>query len=122
MKLDMLAQILDLDGKPIENDSLSAGKSGAGSGVVTLTLRDVLVTALSAPGEGYAQETPEAKFKRGMLAVQAHTKSVLDVSAEDAAMMKRLVAAAYAPLVVYRVHLALDGNDMAPELNRLQVA
>jgi len=112
MKLNMKAPIIGFDGVPLEQDFTAADGKKQKRPVV---LRDIIITALNTPGPRYMEETPEEKFKRGFLCIEAHTKDEIDVSAEEAAMMKRCVAAGYAPLLVYRAHLALDGKDMNPE-------
>lgn len=113
MKLNMKAPIIGFDGVQMEQEFTKSDGKKEQRGVV---LRDILITALMSPGPRYAEESAEEKFKRGFLSVEAHTKDELEVSAEDAALMKRCVAAGYAPVLVYRAHLALDGKDMNPEL------
>ncbi len=112
MKLDMTAPLVGFDGLPLEQDFIGSDGKKAKRPVV---LRDVIITALNSPGPRYAEESVEEKFKRGFLSVEAHTKSEIEVTVEDAAMMKKLVAASFAPLLVYRAHLALDGREMNPE-------
>lgn len=118
MKLDTTAVIRDLDGDPVEMDRQP---TEVGAPLKVVTLKHVLVTALSTPqGDQYRQETAEVKFRRGFLALQIHTNPTVELTAEDVVMLKKLVADSYAPLVVYRAHLALEGKDMNPELPSCQ--
>lgn len=114
MRIDTTEVIRDLDGDPVEMDQPKPTEVGERPKAVTL--KHVLVTALSTPqGDQYRQEAPEVKFRRGFLALQIHTNDEVELSAEDVVMLKNLVAASYAPLVVYRAHLALEGKNMNPE-------
>lgn len=123
--LNMLAVINGPSGEPIKKTRQVQLPNGDVAHVETeevVTLRDVVVTALTTPGPRYVEEPQEEKNRRGLLAVQAFSSAVLDVTVEDAAMLKRLVSVGYQPVIVYRASLALEGKDMNPEAPKAAAA
>ncbi len=103
MKVNFGAPITDLKGEIIKQQD---GKM--------FTLGKVAVEALSATykdeAEAKAQLSGEEKVKRFKLAVAAVGEEVVDVSAEDIAVIKKLIAKGYPPLVVGRAYEILEAG------------
>lgn len=91
MKIDFSKDILDLDGKPTE-----------------LKLDAVSKTALLASYPDEQNLSGDEKVKRFQLALKIAPKEV-DVSVEDAALIKKLIAKGYATLVTARAWEILEG-------------
>jgi hypothetical protein len=93
---DFTKPLLDLEGKPI----LAAN--------IPLTLGEAVATALLA---NYADEqnlSGEEKVKRFLLAVKVHNATELGLTSDEITLIKKLVAKAFAPLVVGRIWAILD--------------
>ena len=100
--LDFNQEIKDGEGQVIEVDKKP------------LTLGRAAATALFANLPGDDKASAEEKFKRGMLALKVRGGGDLAVTAEEIALMKKAVAAAYGPLIVARVWPMLDAAEVAP--------
>lgn len=61
--------------------------------------------ALSAPEQGLA---PEESLKRGQLAFNVYTSKAAQLTVDELAMIKRLIAKAYGPIIVARAFPLLD--------------
>lgn len=70
-----------------------------------LTLGMVSMRALSAPEQGLA---PEESLKRGQLAFNVYTSKAAQLTVDELAMIKRLIARAYGPIIVARAFPLLD--------------
>ena len=112
MKLTVTKAILGFDSEPLTRDEKKLQADGSTKVEAgPLLLRHVLVTALNAPGPRYQEETVEEKFRRGFLAIEIHVKDEVELTAEDVAMMKKLVALGWAPVIVYRANQILEQRD-----------
>lgn len=103
--LDLTKEIVRLDGKPFEDQ---AGKP------VQTTIGDILQKSLVGqyPDEMGAGGAPplsgEEKFKRWQLAARISGAKSIDLSAEETALLKKLVGKAYAVEVVGPAFILLD--------------
>lgn len=98
MKVDFSLPITGLDGKPVKE------------GDVDLTFAIVAASALllNYPDE---QNLPgKEKVERFKLAEKAYAGGSQSISVEEAALLKRLIAKAYAPLVVGRAYEIVDAD------------
>lgn len=93
MNIDFSAVILDIEGKPT--------KDGAEK---DLTLGAVSCTALLAQYADEQSLSGDEKVKRFRLAEAAVKGGVQDIKVEDAALLKKLLAKAFGPLVVGRAY------------------
>lgn len=93
MKIDFSKPIADLDGKPVED----------------LTLRVVALNALMAMLPDEQRLPGDKKVERFALAMRVNAGGEVDVSAEDAALMKDLIGKVYGALVVGRAYEMLNG-------------
>jgi hypothetical protein len=96
---DFTALITDIDGAAIEDGT--ADKK-------PFTLGDAAVKALVTPYPDEPNLAAEEKFKRAELAFRIRNKPDLVMSAEETAMVKKLIGKAYAPIVVFRAWPMLD--------------
>lgn len=96
--VDFKAPILSIDGKPIP---VSAEDK------TPLTLGKIAQDALIAPTLPNDQPTPEEKGRRFWLAMKIHDGATA-LTAEEVALIKKVVGLAYGPLVVGRVSEMLD--------------
>jgi len=94
MNIDMTQMITGIDGKPLADDA---------------TLRKVCIEALWNPLKGDENASAEQKTKCAMLAIRIGDKEVVDLSAEEVALIKDRVNRAYPhPGIVARAHALLD--------------
>jgi hypothetical protein len=96
-QIDFDAAITDLDGKP---EMLDGGR--------TMTLRIASEVALLSNFPDEPALATEAKSERFWLAERIHRPGAADLSAEEVALLKRLIGKAYPPLVVGRAIQLLD--------------
>lgn len=99
MKIDFSQQMCDIDGTPISNDK--------DDGAATLGL--ISVNALLAAFADEQALPGTDKVRRYELARKVRKGGVVEVTAEDAALIKQLIGKAYAPLVVGQAWGMLDG-------------
>lgn len=92
MKIDFSAAITDLDGKPIAD----------------LVLSRMATDALLMPFPDERDLSGEEKITRFKLAQRIHGKEDADLSVEEVALLKRLIAKAYATLACARAWELLD--------------
>ena len=102
-EVDFSSHIRDLDVKPVPSCAADTAKCHA-----PLTLSHVSEMALLSPADSREQPSADEKAKRFELAVKLHAGGKLSLTVEDAALLKRLIGAAYAPLVVGRANEILD--------------
>lgn len=100
LAVDFSQPILGADGKPI--------MAGGGKDAQTTTLGSICASALFASYPDEQNLSGEDKVKRAALAMKLYNGGEVSLSAEETALVKRLVAKAYAPLVVYRSWSMLD--------------
>lgn len=93
MKLDVTPSIKNIDGSPLSDAA---------------QLRTVIVNALLATFPDELNLSGEDKIKRYELALAVQGNDVVSLKVEDAALVKKLVAKAFAPLVVGQVWRALE--------------
>jgi hypothetical protein len=94
--IDFTRVIVDLDGKPLQN----AG--------VDMTLGETATHALLAHYEGERNLGDDEKLKRFLLAAKIRQAKDAKLTADEIALIKKLVAKAFAPLVVGRVWEIID--------------
>jgi len=98
MKVDFSKVILDLKGEPVKD------------GEKDFTLGDVAQNALLMPYPDEKELDGKAKVERFMIATTAALGGEQDISAEDVALIKKLIAKAYGPLVVGRSYQIIEGK------------
>lgn len=96
MKIDLSAPIKDL-----ANDFIKDGDKD-------LVLSAICCSALLTPDPKEGEVSPEEKIKRFRLATKIYDGGLQDLSAEDVAMLKKLIGRAFPPLVVGRAFDILD--------------
>jgi len=101
-EIDFSELITDQDGVQIM-DCAGVGCSGP-----PLTLGIVSLRALTAQFDDDKNLSGEDKFKRGELALRVYKGGVIDLTAEDIATIKKLVAKGYGPLIVVKAWMMLD--------------
>ena len=102
-EVDFSAVITDADNAPVID---CAGSDCAGK--PPLTIGKLAMRALTASFEDERNLSGEEKFKRGQLAMRVYDGGKVALSAEDTALIKRLVAKGYGPMVVLRAWPLLD--------------
>lgn len=107
--------LLDIDGAPITDDFIPNARrckieqfKEHADQCDTLTLGRAVQHALLASYPDEQNLAGEEKWKRGKLALQISKGGAFDLSAEDTATAKRLVAKLYGPLVVMTTWPLLD--------------
>jgi len=106
--IEFSAIITDADGAPILD---CVGNNCTGP---PLTLGGVALRALTAQFEDERNLSGEEKFARGELALRVHKGGRIDVSAEDIATIKKLIAKGYGPLIVIRAWSMIDPSGQSP--------
>ena len=98
MKINFDTPLKDFDGKPIK---INADTDG--------TLANVCVEALmaAAPGE---TASGEEKLRRYQLASRLHAGGEVEISLEDAVLLKDLTGKVWPPIVVGQVWPIFDGD------------
>ena len=93
---DFSVALTDFNGRPLATE-----------GGPALTLREAVTTALVAP---YKDETPSGmeKVRRWQLAMKIQATHDIELTADDIALVKSLVAKAYGPMIVGQVWSILD--------------
>jgi hypothetical protein len=111
---DFSAKILDISGQPFVDDikcpADSAGKRNCGD---EATLGMVATRALLASLPDEQSLSGEDKFKRFTLAMRIKDGGEVPISAEDIALLKKLIGKVYSPLVVGRAFPLLDPGERA---------
>jgi hypothetical protein len=110
---DFSAPLLDLDGQSINDQTVNpAGqlidRVGPDGQPTSLTLGRVAIVALFGQYPDEQSLGGEEKFARGMLAMKLADARELTLTAEETAMLKKLISKAYGPLVVLRAWQMLD--------------
>lgn len=99
MKIDTRAQIYEFDGKPAKT------KSGH-----QLTLGRIMAMAFNLSGQGVPDDLKPAE--RGLLAMQCfRAEGELDLTTEEIAAVKKLIALMYPPITVAQAHALLEGKE-----------
>jgi hypothetical protein len=101
--VDFSAVLTDPDGAPII-DCVSADCAGK----PPLTLGRLALHVLTASFPDEQGLSGEEKFRRGLLAMRVYGGGKVVLNAEDTALIKRLIAKGYGPLVVLRAWPLLD--------------
>lgn len=110
MKIDFGAKLIGYDGEVVRTQERAWEKD---SPLIDMTLGIASVRALTA---GIQEERiqGEEKFKRGELARRIYNSSGdIDISVEDAAIIKKLIGAVFLPTVVEASWPILDGKGTA---------
>ena len=97
MKIETTQPLIGYDGKPLQN-----GSDGP------LTLRSVCCAALTATYQDEPNLSGEEKVRRFELARLLYREEQLDMTIEDVALLRVLVAKGYGPIVVGPAWEALD--------------
>lgn len=105
--MDFSAVLTDQDGAPIID---CAGPDCASK--PPLTLGKVAMRSLTASFEDERNLSGEEKFKRGQLAEKVYSGGSVALSAEDTALIKRLIAKGYGPLIVLKAWRLLDPTSV----------
>jgi hypothetical protein len=100
LALDLSQSLVDLDNKPILN------------GQEPITLGAVISTALLTPFPDEQNLSGEEKTKRFLLALKVHQGRDAGLTADETALIKKLVAKLYGPLIVGRVWAIIDPPSM----------
>ena len=90
MKIDFSTPITDFDGNPLEQNG-------------PLTLGRIAALALNHP----AEDQQHSALERGLLAMRVYKAGEMDLSPEDAALIRGALAAVWAPIVVAQAHALL---------------
>lgn len=100
MKVNLEAPILDLDGSPLEHPTEKS----------PLTIRKAITDSLLI---GRANDNPDGaeKFRRWELARQIHGTNEINLTAEQASMVKKLVGEIWSPGVVGPVWEAIEKGE-----------
>jgi len=96
MKINFGAEMLDLEGKPLQE----GGKA--------LTLGSVCCTVLTMVTPDSQNESGESKVKKFSLAMLAVTNQEQEITPEQFTELKGLIGKAYGPIVVARAWAILD--------------
>lgn len=107
--VDFSTVVTDADGAAVAD---CAGSDCAGK--PPLTLGRIALHALTATFEDEKNLAGEEKFKRGQFAMRVYKGDTVTLNAEDTALLKRLIAKAYGPLVVIKTWPLLDPSEKAP--------
>lgn len=101
MKIDFSSVLKGLDGKELKGD-LKGEKS--------LTLGSVCVESLMASFPDEERLSGNDKVKRFKLAQKIYNRTPVDITVEDASLIKELIGKAYGPLIVGQVWDLLENN------------
>jgi hypothetical protein len=102
--IDFAALLTDLDGQPIPD---CVGNDCANKPALTLGVIAIRCLTANFPDEEKSI-SGEEKFKRGELALRIHKDGKTSLTAEDVALLKKLVGKAYGPLIVVKTWALLD--------------
>jgi len=94
--LDFTAVLTDLDNAPLVTDQ------------IPLTLSKIATTALLTPFQDEQNVSGEEKVRRFLLATKVREATDVQLTTEEVALIKKLIAKAYAPLIVGRAYQLLD--------------
>jgi hypothetical protein len=103
-EINFAAVITDIDGTPIPD---CVGNDCANKPALTLAAIAIRCLTANFPDEEKSI-SGEEKFKRGELALRIHKDGKTSLTAEDVALLKRLVGKAYGPLIVVKTWALLD--------------
>lgn len=110
MAIDFTKALHDLDGKPMRDEIAMAAN---GETHIGLTLGRAAAHALSASFEDERNLPGEQKFERGLLACKVRDDVAAELKSEQVALIKKVIAKLYGPLVVYRAYPLLDPQEKA---------
>jgi len=100
MKLVVTQTLKQFDGTPL--------KDMVNGEAVDATVRQAVVNALMAPVEG---DDGVAKVRKYELAMRVYKEEEVDLTVEEAAIIKTAVGKSFAPIVVGQLFNLLDGKD-----------
>ncbi|SMF65992.1 hypothetical protein SAMN02982989_3429 [Xaviernesmea oryzae] len=102
MKVDFSKPILNLDGSPLEMDGKVLTLSSVATNALLMTVQD--------QPDGKRPDPDEA-VKKYALAMDIHNaKGPINLDAEEAVLLKRLIVNIYGPLVVGRAYEMIEGK------------
>jgi hypothetical protein len=104
--IDFMQPMIDLTGQPIPTSQTDK---------TPVTLGDVAATALLNSYPDERDITGDEKVKRFDLAVLAKGGKPVDLTAENVAKIKQLIAKSYGPLIVGRAYAILDPDTKAAQ-------
>ncbi len=103
MRIDVSKEILDLDGEPLKDDRKKP-----------LTIGEAMTNGLMA-AFGDEKLSGKEKLERFMLASRIHKQKEVELTAEEGALIQKLVNQCYpSPLVVAQVILEIDRKETFP--------
>lgn len=102
MRLDFSTTLLGLDGKPLKE------------GDKEVRLGEFCATALLTPYQDEKELSGDEKVKRFKIAEKIYNGGEQDLTIEEAALLKKLVAKAFAPLIVGRIYGLLESEPAKP--------
>ena len=108
MKLDVMRQLTNLDGTPLERPSRACPTCGRADESEPITLRAVATTSLLAKTQ--EQVKGDEKAKRWALAKRIEQEDAPVLDLDVLALVKRLVGEIQPPLVVGQVWAWLEGD------------
>lgn len=101
MKINVDGNVLTLDENPVRVD-------GGDGKVIDLTFKKVIVDSLLIMGQKDAEVSGEEKLKRYKLAKTISQGGEVEVTTEEASLIKSQVNKVYSPLVYGRVHELIE--------------
>lgn len=111
MKINFDRELKNIRGETLFNERLIAGSDGANEKIVdVMRLKDPCVEALLAYFADEAGLTGEEKLKRWTLAKTIAAGGEIDLPVEEIALLKRVIAKAYPPLISGQVWEILEGK------------
>jgi hypothetical protein len=113
--IDMTAPLLDDRGKPGKDCAEPAPDGKACAVSETLTLGVALSRLLFSVTDADRGLSGDQRWARGVLAAKIKDAKAVALTAEEVALIKRLVGqSTFSPLIVMQIFPALDPNDKPP--------
>jgi hypothetical protein len=113
LALDFTTPLTQLGGKPFETDGKSGPITlGSISETALLTVFPDEQDAAQKAGPAAIDEYAREKVRRYALAVKLHDKSDVTLSADEIALLKRLIGKGYPPVVAGQAWMMLDPAGM----------
>lgn len=111
MKIKVTQVLLELEGCEMATGGNLCPQCGQPLGErKPFTLRLACTRALSAVYRDEQNVSGDEKFERGVLAMKIYNEDTVELKAEEIAMVKKLVAKMYGPIVILQVHNLLEGK------------
>lgn len=111
MKIYFTQNLVQLDGSPLEFTTMACPACGRPRESRPATLRGACANALVAQFQDEQNLSGEEKVKRYQLAMKIINEDAVDLPAADVALIQKLVAKVYGPLIVGQVWEMLEPKD-----------